>query len=226
MRYVLASKSPRRKDLMKFISSDFLVATEDIDEESSYSLSPIDAVKDIALRKGKAVYKDYPNDLVISADTIVVIDNQIIGKPIDKDDAKRILRQLSGREHSVFTGFAIHYLNKSYVGVVESKVIFNNLSESLIDAYTENEKLRSSIKDFIEFRKQIKSPLTEKALTLSFNKLDKLAGANNDELKISIINQSIERGWKGLFEYKDNTPRSSAPASDYDVQDLSAFWNS
>ena len=97
--------------------------------------------------------------------------------------------------------------------------------ESLIDAYTENEKLKSSIRDFIEFRKQIKSPLTEKALTLSFNKLDKLAGDNN-ELKISIINQSIERGWKGLFEYKDNTPRSSAPASEYDVQDLSAFWNS
>ena len=98
--------------------------------------------------------------------------------------------------------------------------------EDLIKGYTENENLKSAINDFIEFRKQIKSPLTEKALTLSFNKLDKLAGANNDELKISIINQSIERGWKGLFEYKDNTPRSSAPASEYDVQDLSAFWNS
>ena len=97
--------------------------------------------------------------------------------------------------------------------------------DDLIKGYTENENLKSAINDFIEFRKQIKSPLTEKALTLSFNKLDKLAGDNN-ELKISIINQSIERGWKGLFEYKDNTPRSSAPASEYDVQDLSAFWNS
>ena len=73
MRYVLASKSPRRKDLMKFISSDFLVATEDIDEEKSYILSPTDAVKDIAFRKGEAVYKSYPDDLVISADTIVAI---------------------------------------------------------------------------------------------------------------------------------------------------------
>ena len=70
MRYILASKSPRRKDLMKFISSDFLVASEDIDEESSYKLSPIDAVKDIAKRKGEEVYKSYPDDLVISADTI------------------------------------------------------------------------------------------------------------------------------------------------------------
>lgn len=96
--------------------------------------------------------------------------------------------------------------------------------DDLIAGYTENEKLRSAINDFIDFRKQIKSPLTEKALPLSFNKLEKLAGSN-DELKILIINQSIERGWKGLFEYKDNIPNSSVPASDYDVEDLSNFWH-
>ena len=135
MRYVLASKSPRRKDLMKFISSDFLIATEDIDEESSYNLSPIEAVKDIAKRKGEAVYKSYPDDLVISCDTIVVIDNQIIGKPIDEMDAKRILKKLSGRVHYVYTGFAIHYLDKLIVDVVSSKVHFNELSDELIDKY-------------------------------------------------------------------------------------------
>ena len=86
MRYILASKSPRRKDLMKFISSDFLVAVEDINEDISYNLSPIDAVKDIALRKGEAVYQSFPSDLVISADTIVVIDNKIIRKPTDEKD--------------------------------------------------------------------------------------------------------------------------------------------
>ena len=135
MRYILASKSPRRKDLMKFISSDFLVATEDINEDISYSLSPIEAVKDIATRKGEAVYQSYPNDLVISADTIVVIDDRIIGKPIDEQDAYRILKMLSGRTHYVYTGYAIHYLNKSIVNFVKTEVQFNELSDELIYAY-------------------------------------------------------------------------------------------
>lgn len=135
MRYILASKSPRRKELMNKISSDFLVVTEDIDEESSYKLSPIEAVKDIARRKGEAVYNSYPNDIVISADTIVVIDNKIIGKPIDEKDAYRILKLLSGRTHYVLTGYAVHYLDKVIVNYVKTDVTFNELSDELIYSY-------------------------------------------------------------------------------------------
>ena len=135
MRYVLASKSPRRIEMMKDISPSFLIATEDIDEESSYSLPPIEAVMDIAKRKGKAVYDNYPDDLVISADTIVVIDNKIIGKPKSEENAKEILRELSGKTHHVYTGFAIHYLNKTFVDVVDTEVDFDNLSEELIESY-------------------------------------------------------------------------------------------
>lgn len=137
MRYILASKSPRRKDLMKLISSDFLIAIEDIDESISYKLDPISAVKDIAKRKGEAVYKSYPNDLVISADTIVVLEKEIIGKPKDKIDAKKILRKLSNKTHQVYTGYAIHYLDKLIVGVVKTDVIFNELNDELIDKYIE-----------------------------------------------------------------------------------------
>ena len=135
MRYMLASKSPRRKNLMKQISSDFLVVSEDIDEESSYNLSPKEAVKDIAKRKGEVVYKSYPNDLVISADTIVVLDNEIIGKPINEEDAYKILTKLSNKTHYVYTGYAIHYKDKTIIDVVESKVTFNNLSPELIKEY-------------------------------------------------------------------------------------------
>ncbi len=135
MRFVLASKSPRRQELMKLISSDFIVAVEDIDEESSYKLSPILAVEDIAKRKGEAVDIHYPNDLIISADTIVVLNNQIIGKPADKSDAKRILKELSNKSHYVHTGFRIKYLNKEIVSHVTSEVIFNELSDELIDKY-------------------------------------------------------------------------------------------
>ncbi|MBQ6920351.1 MAG: septum formation protein Maf [Bacilli bacterium] len=138
MKYVLASKSPRRQELMKIISSDFIVATEDIDEESSYKLSPIKAVEDIARRKGEAVEKYYPEDLIISADTIVVLDNQIIGKPIDELDAKRILKELSGKAHYVHTGFRIKYLNKEIISHVTSEVIFNELSDELINKYVKS----------------------------------------------------------------------------------------
>jgi len=135
MKYVLASKSPRRQELMKLISSDFVVASEDINEESSYTLSPIKAVEDIAKRKGEAVEKFYPKDLIISADTIVVLDNQIIGKPVDKTDAKRILKELSNKIHYVHTGFRIKYLSKEIVSHVTSEVMFNDLSDELIDKY-------------------------------------------------------------------------------------------
>ena len=135
MKYVLASKSPRRQELMKLISSHFVVASEDINEESSYTLSPINAVEDIAKRKGEAVEKLYPNDLIISADTIVVLDDKIIGKPVDKADAKRILKELSGKTHYVHTGFRIKYSSKEIINHVTSEVIFNDLSDELIDKY-------------------------------------------------------------------------------------------
>lgn len=92
----------------------------------------------------------------------------------------------------------------------------------IISEYTSNEKLKTALIDFIEFRKAIKAPLTDKALTLSLNKLDKLANSD-DDLKISIINQSIERGWRGLFEVKE-TVKPASSASDYDIQDISQFW--
>ena len=135
MKYVLASKSPRRQELMKLISSDFVIAVEDINEESSYKLTPIKAVEDIANRKGEAVDKYYPNDLIISADTIVVLDNKIIGKPVDENDAKRILKELSNKSHYVYTGFRIKYLDKVIVSHVTSEVVFNELSDELINAY-------------------------------------------------------------------------------------------
>ena len=83
----------------------------------------------------------------------------------------------------------------------------------IIEEYTENADLQQALKDFIKLRKTLKSPLTDRALTLSFNKLDKLA--TDDETKIAIINQSIERGWKGLFPLKKEEQQESKEAEDY-----------
>ena len=135
---VLASKSPRRQQLMKNITTDFVVDVSHIDESSSLSLPPEEAVKDIAKRKGLDIAKKHPNETVISADTIVVIDNEIIGKPVDEEDAKKILRKLSGRTHQVLTAFCLLKNDKFYEEVVSSDVLFENLSEELIDLYVKS----------------------------------------------------------------------------------------
>ena len=135
MEYVLASSSPRRKELMKEISEVFSIDVSNVDETVDKSLSPVDAVKTIALRKGEAVKVRHPNEVVISADTIVVINNMIIGKPIDEKDAIRILKLLSDRTHIVYTAYCIFYKDKFVEEVVESKVTFNKLSDDLIKEY-------------------------------------------------------------------------------------------
>ena len=134
---ILASASPRRRELMKRICTDYKIITADINEESSYYLSPLEATLDIAKRKGMAVRKDHPDDLIISADTIVVIDDQIIGKPVDKEDAKRILKLLSGRTHEVITAYCLFYKDKFIEHYVSSLVLFNKLDDKLIDDYIE-----------------------------------------------------------------------------------------
>ena len=135
MEYVLASSSPRRKELMKEISEVFSIDVSNVDETVDENLSPVDAVKTIALRKGEAVKVRHPNEVVISADTIVVIDNMIIGKPVDEKDAIRILNLLSGRTHIVYTAYCIFYKDRFIEEVVESSVTFNKLSDELIKEY-------------------------------------------------------------------------------------------
>lgn len=135
--YILASQSPRRKWLMgRDISPDFKVVVSNADEHYPSDLvNPIDIVKYIAKEKGEIVHKDYPHDIVISADTIVVIDNKIIGKPKDEKDAFRMLRMLSGRTHVVYTGYAIFKEDKLVNKVVASEVTFNDLSDQFILDY-------------------------------------------------------------------------------------------
>ena len=132
---ILASASPRRRELLKTVVDDFKIITTDIDEEKSYILPPLEAVIDIAKRKGLEVRKDHPNDIIISADTIVLLGDQIIGKPKDKEDAKRILKTLSGKTHQVITAYYIFNKDKIINNHVISEVTFNKLSDELIDKY-------------------------------------------------------------------------------------------
>lgn len=132
---ILASASPRRREKMKLITEDFEIIVSDIDEEKSYNLPPLEAVLDIAKRKGEKIHRLHPHDYILSADTIVVLNNEIIGKPVDKEDAYRILRKLSGNKHQVITAYCWFKDDTLIENYVTSDVVFNELSDQLINDY-------------------------------------------------------------------------------------------
>lgn len=104
---VLASASPRRSEILKAVGWQFEKITADIDETEFPNENPVDYVQRLAETKARAVASKIENGLILGADTTVIIDNEIIGKPLDLDDAQRMLRKLSGRWHEVLTGVCL-----------------------------------------------------------------------------------------------------------------------
>lgn len=130
MNIILASASPRRKELLSQIIDTFLIIPSDIDE-------CMFSIEDVAYFKGKHVSKSHPNDLIISADTVVFIDDEVLGKPKDINDARRMLHFLSNKTHEVITHYVLLNKNKNIVikRKVVSKVTFNDLNDELIEEY-------------------------------------------------------------------------------------------
>ena len=133
---VLASTSPRRASLLKQLRIAFDIVDPG-DAENSESLDPITRVRENALKKAEAVSARYPDRIVVAADTIVVLDGRIIEKPKDTDDAKRMLRVLGGRIHSVISAVAvvIKEIRLCTIQTEETQVSMRRLSEEEIDAY-------------------------------------------------------------------------------------------
>lgn len=134
MKFVLASASPRRKELMQLITPDFDIRPSDFDEAGVTASSPAELVALLASGKAKAVPYT-AKETVIGCDTIVAVDNEVLGKPKDRDDAVRMMRLLSGRAHSVYTGVCVLHKGREYTFAEETKVIFFPLTEEEIDAY-------------------------------------------------------------------------------------------
>lgn len=134
---ILASASPRRRFLLSLIGLNFQTISVDIDESNYSSVEPKDIVCELAERKSAIACKLYPDDIVITADTLVFLDNKILTKPRDPGDAYRILKLLSGRTHQVFTGIAISQLNKGVkiIDFEKTNVTFRNLDDNEILAY-------------------------------------------------------------------------------------------
>ena len=136
MRVILASKSPRRRELLSRIFPDFEIIVSDADETLPEGLSPAECAEAVALRKGSAVATEQGDDaLVISSDTMVELGGVILGKPASATDAHRMLAMLSGKRHNVHTGVAVHYRGRVFSGVDTTRVEFRPLTESEIDEY-------------------------------------------------------------------------------------------
>lgn len=134
MKLVLASKSPRRSEILKNAGLDFTVRVADADETIPDGTKPEDAVVFLAARKAMAVERA-EDEIVLGADTIVVLDGKILGKPKNKDDAFDILKSLSGRVHSVFTGVCIIEKDRSMTFAEETQVEFLSLTDDEINTY-------------------------------------------------------------------------------------------
>jgi septum formation protein len=104
---ILASSSPRRRELLQAIGMPFTVLTSDVDETTPSGLTPAEIVESLAVRKARAIAGKESTGLVLGADTIVVMDEHVLGKPRDEADAFRMLQSLQGRAHTVYSGVAI-----------------------------------------------------------------------------------------------------------------------
>ena len=139
---ILASNSPRRRELLAGLDLDFEVKViKGIDESYPETLAPDKVAQYIAAKKADAyVPAIHEDDLVITADTVVIVDNDILGKPHDESEAKAMLRRISGRSHQVVTGVCLVTKDKRREFSVSTDVTFRSLSESEIDYYVSHSR--------------------------------------------------------------------------------------
>ncbi|MGZ3889428.1 MAG: Maf-like protein [Mucilaginibacter sp.] len=134
---ILASKSPRRQELLRLMDIDFRIVLKDVDESYPDNLSPEEIAIYIAEKKAKAFNESVDDEIVLTADTIVSIDGLILGKPETTDDAFRMLQTLSGKVHRVITGVCLLYKHKHNLFHDVSEVFFRKLTDEEIRFYVD-----------------------------------------------------------------------------------------
>ncbi len=139
---ILASASPRRNELLKGLDIDFTIElNSEADESYENSIPILEISKYLSLKKSLLFGRDLTySEILITADTLVICEDKVLGKPADRDDAIRMLSFLSGKTHIVSTGVTIRSLNKTKTFDVSTKVTFRNLSINEIEYYVDNYK--------------------------------------------------------------------------------------
>jgi septum formation protein len=135
-RVVLASSSPRRRELLSLVGIAHEVKPANLDETMHAGEKPRGHAERLAREKASAIAETSPTTITIAADTIVVVDGQVLGKPVDARDAARMLRMLSGREHTVITAVAVSRDGELRSSVEEVRVSFRRITDDEIEAYT------------------------------------------------------------------------------------------
>ena len=137
--FILASSSPRRKQLLAKIIPDFEILVPEIDE-SLLHIPAADLPAQESKAKAYAIAASHPDDEILACDTIVVLDGVALGKPADIEDAKRMLRNESGRKQIVLSGYTYIGFGHEITRTVATEVYFNELSDELIDAYVQEKR--------------------------------------------------------------------------------------
>ncbi|HYK77639.1 MAG TPA: Maf family protein [Daejeonella sp.] len=135
---ILASKSPRRQELLKLMGIDFRVVLKEVDESYPSGLTPAEIALFIAEKKAKAFSLESDDHIVITADTIVALNCEILGKPADKAHAQEMLSKLSGKKHEVYTGVSLVKGTKIYSFYDVTEVYCRAVTDIEIDFYIEN----------------------------------------------------------------------------------------
>lgn len=130
---ILASGSPRRAEILASVGWKFTKYSPEIDENERHGEMPADYVVRLAREKAEKIAADHSNETVLGADTTVVIDGQMIGKPVDLDDARRMLRLLASSWHEVLTGIAVVRNGKTHSAMQRTRVKFASMSEDEIN---------------------------------------------------------------------------------------------
>lgn len=138
MKIILASKSPRRREILENLGLKFEIIVADADESSSIR-DPHELVATLAARKGRAVLerlgKDVDDALIIASDTLVYADGEFLGKPRDRADAERMIRMLSGKSHDVVSGIYLYYGGREATAATATRVTFDKMTEDEIASY-------------------------------------------------------------------------------------------
>ena len=137
MKIILASASPRRRELIKYITRDFIAVSADCNETLPHDIDPMSAAEYLANLKALAVAEQYPNDIVIGCDTTVIYEGDILGKPKSKETCIAFMDLLSGQTHQVVTGCSIMYRDKVESFSEVTDVSFRELSDEEIERYAD-----------------------------------------------------------------------------------------
>ena len=138
---ILASGSPRRKELLEDLGYPFEIIPSNIDEHIDLNNSIIEEIEKLSFNKALSVFNNHKDSIVIGSDTVVVLDNKIYGKPKDMEDAKRMIQDFRNRTHVVITAVSIISNKKSETFSSQTEVTFSNITDKEIDIYLNEEKV-------------------------------------------------------------------------------------